>query len=337
MPDVTGDITGRRRKVTYKGAEYFGSIYLRKRQKLNLDIMATISNIEESMRSFINVTKVRELLSRLDSLMKEFIEVSEQYRRTLTPEETALDDQVVDRAEGEVYLLKTRSIKWLRDAEQKLERDVSPLRTSTRSRSESQLSRRSRSSRATSSQFSKRSTQEKIADEAAKLAELRVAENFAESKHLLARTQLQEKIAKSEAKMAAYKTFTSNQHGDVSNYDKFKEETCRYKNATFVSKDLNNHHHAGDKNYQDASPSLSRAVGDVFNSLGRSNVSANQPDVTNFQQHDNDELQSTFSRKHESTRDQDLAAALRDLLLQQGAPTVIWTSSMATFWSSSTS
>lgn len=317
---MAGDVTGRRRKVTYKGAEYFGSIYLRKRQKLNLDIMATISNIEESMRSFINVTKVRELLSRLDSLMKEFIEVSEQYRRTLTPEETALDDQVVDRAEGEVYLLKTRSIKWLRDAEQKLERDVSPSRASTRSRSESQLSRRSRSSRATSSQFSRRSTQEKMADEAVKFAELRVAENFAESKHLLARTQLQEKIAKSEAKMAAYKTFTSNQHGDVSNYDKFKEETCRYKNATFGSKDLNNHHHAGDENYQDSNPSLSRAVGDVFNSLGRSNVSANQPDVTNFQQDDDDELHSTFSRKHESTRDQDLAAALRDLLLQQGAP-----------------
>lgn len=52
------------------------------------------------------------------------------------------------------------------------------------SESESQLSKKSHSSRATSS---RRSTQEKLADEAAKFAELRFAENFAESKHLLKR------------------------------------------------------------------------------------------------------------------------------------------------------
>lgn len=35
---------------------------------------------------------------------------------------------MVDRTEGDVYMLKTKAIKWLRDAECKLEHDDSSIR-----------------------------------------------------------------------------------------------------------------------------------------------------------------------------------------------------------------
>ena len=214
----------RQRKLNKKCKEYKISLLKIRKQRLHNQLTRKCCAIDDLLYSKDHFVAVKEELRLLDSLYSQLLLLREEYNYLVDGEDFSLQefDNWFEDFEARVFTFKDKVRNRVKEA--KVDRKSG----------KSKRSKSSIHSKSSSGSFSG-SLKSRLAEEKAKLAEIAAEAKYVEKKHELQRCtkklEIEEKLAKAEAKLKALEGMENYQVEGKNQENNFPESNCNMLNS----------------------------------------------------------------------------------------------------------